>query len=316
MWVTKNIHEANAVTHGGTMHADEVFATVILDRAIPNLTVYRAAQPPANLAPNVIVYDIGGGKYDHHQPDGNGRRANGVPYASAGLIWKEFGPAICAEAADPGAVWASVDKCLIQGIDAEDNGEFPGYDYPARPASVNQVISGFNPVWDSDETSDDAFIQAFKFAKVIFDHSFAVANAKARGKVCVENSLKEAKDGLLILDSYVPWENSLFWPSPWLREAAASIQFVIYPSQRGGYNWYSVRVAPRTKKFKTLAPASWCGLREEELQKASAVKTAIFCHAAGFIGGAETLEDTILMAKLAIAEQESRQPDNLGKTGT
>ena len=40
---------------------------------------------------NKLVYDIGGGEFDHHQAGGNGQRDNGVKYASCGLIWKSYG---------------------------------------------------------------------------------------------------------------------------------------------------------------------------------------------------------------------------------
>ena len=35
-----------------------------------------------------ILVDIGGGKFDHHQKNGNGKRENGISYASAGLVWQ------------------------------------------------------------------------------------------------------------------------------------------------------------------------------------------------------------------------------------
>ena len=48
---------------------------------------------------NTIIYDIGFGKYDHHQKGGNGVRKNGVPYAACGLIWKDFGKDLIAKTA-------------------------------------------------------------------------------------------------------------------------------------------------------------------------------------------------------------------------
>ena len=33
--ITKNIKEANCITHAGTFHADEIFATLILSKIIP-----------------------------------------------------------------------------------------------------------------------------------------------------------------------------------------------------------------------------------------------------------------------------------------
>ena len=89
--ITKNIKDANCITHAGTFHADEIFATLILSKIIPRITLIRLPEfgkEENTLAKqNVIVYDIGGGKYDHHQLGGNGIRENGVKYAACGLIW-------------------------------------------------------------------------------------------------------------------------------------------------------------------------------------------------------------------------------------
>ena len=43
-----------------------------------------------------LVYDIGFGKYDHHQENRRVRK-NGVPYAAFGLLWEEFGSEILGE---------------------------------------------------------------------------------------------------------------------------------------------------------------------------------------------------------------------------
>ena len=49
-------------------------------------------------------------------------------------------------------------------------------------------------------------------------------------------------------------------------------------------------------------PAKWCGLRNEALQKVTGVETATFCHNAGFICVAETMEDALKLAKLAVKD--------------
>ena len=88
---TKNCKEANAITHGGVFHADEVLATVILSKVLGDVTVCRTFKVPEELPKDVIVYDIRYGEFDHHQKGGNGVRGNGVPNAACVLIWKEIG---------------------------------------------------------------------------------------------------------------------------------------------------------------------------------------------------------------------------------
>ena len=82
-----------------------------------------------------------------------GARANGVGYASFGLIWREFGERICAgdqEVAD------AVDGSLVQPVDANDTGQ--QLTQPViegvRPMTVNGVIGGFNARWDEDADAD------------------------------------------------------------------------------------------------------------------------------------------------------------------
>ena len=65
--VVKNIDLANCITHSGTMHADEVFATAFLDMYLGERKVFRTNSVPNNIKDNVLVYDVGRGKYDHHQ---------------------------------------------------------------------------------------------------------------------------------------------------------------------------------------------------------------------------------------------------------
>ena len=45
--------------------------------------------------------------------------------------------------------------------------------------------------------------------------------------------------------------------------------------------------------------SEWKGLNGSSLQEVTGIATATFCHPAGFIGGAETLEDTIRLAEIA-----------------
>ena len=42
--IVNNYEEANCITHGGTMHADEVFATAFLHLYKGDLRVYRVSE--------------------------------------------------------------------------------------------------------------------------------------------------------------------------------------------------------------------------------------------------------------------------------
>lgn len=295
--ITKDISKATAITHTGVFHADEVFATVILRKLFDNVTVFRTFKVPENIDNNVIIYDIGGGKFDHHQKGGNGARENGVPYSSCGLIWKEFGHKIVALYPNPELVWSLVDRELIQGIDAIDNGALPKVDYPARVMSVSAIISSFNPTWDSPDESDDCFLKAVEFAESIFDNVLKSALSKAKAKSLVETAIKSSVHNIMILHQFLPWQEFIFAST---NPEAKKIQFVIFPSNRGGFNWQCVPDYLGGTGQRKPVPTEWKGLNGEELQKVTGVSNATFCHPAGFIGGATTLSGAIELAKIAI----------------
>ena len=123
--IIKESDKADLITHSGNFHADEVFATVVLSKLIDkeNITLCRTSAITQN--EKGIVYDIGYGKYDHHQPDGNGERLNGVKYAAFGLIWKAFGKEYLKSinATNIDDVWEVIDKKLVQNVDSIDNGQ-------------------------------------------------------------------------------------------------------------------------------------------------------------------------------------------------
>lgn len=70
-------------THGAKFHADDLFSTALLRLINPDIQVERGFDVPENF--DGIVYDIGRGRFDHHQQDKE-IRENGVPYAAFGLL--------------------------------------------------------------------------------------------------------------------------------------------------------------------------------------------------------------------------------------
>ena len=301
--ITKNLCEANYITHGGIFHGDEVFATVILAKVAKlqgkDFKLARVFKVPENLSDDVIVYDIGGGAFDHHQKGGNGVRMNEVPYASCGIVWREFGDILTADSPNPNLVWSIVENTLIQGVDAVDNGSLPKMDYPARVLSVSSFISTFNPLWDSCEESDEAFKKAVTMAEIIFDNVLESAKAKARAEKLIEDAIEKSEGGVMVLERFAPWQEFIFSSA---NPKAKDIFFVVFPSNRGGYNWQGVPECPGSFNLRKPTPQEWWGLPIHELKKVTGIATATFCHNNGFLGAAETLEDTIKMARLAVRE--------------
>ena len=75
---------AKGFTHGGKFHADDVFSTALLQILRPDIQITRGFTVPDDF--DGIVYDVGGGMFDHHS-EPRETRPNGVPYAAFGLLW-------------------------------------------------------------------------------------------------------------------------------------------------------------------------------------------------------------------------------------
>lgn len=286
-----------ANTHGGIFHADEVFATAVLKQMFEDMEVRRVFRPEDDAD---IVYDIGGGAYDHHQADKE-TRPDGIPYAAFGLIWRSFGRAyveslgVSAKYVD--FVHEMVDRTLVRSVDAADNGVSLGGGF-----SVSEVISSFNPEWDSDEIADEAFSCAVTLAGSILmlqvRHAASVAKAKG-----IVTAAVEASDGQVIeLPCYVPWQEHLLAMAG---KKAENAKRVIFPSNRGGYNVQAVPTAPGAFTNRAPLPKELWGLRDEELARASGIKDAIFVHPAGFIGAAMSLEGARALAWMGLDAPET-----------
>ncbi|OCN01467.1 hypothetical protein A7X67_02575 [Clostridium sp. W14A] len=271
-----------AITHGGKFHADDVFSAALLKILNPQIDIVRTFQIPDGF--HGIVFDIGAGKYDHHQ-EGAEVRENGVPYAAFGLLWREFGESIlskCLSEEQTKKEAAHFDEKFIQPLDENDN-----------TGSGNQLadmISRFNPNWDSDESQDLCFSKAVDLAAIILNREFDCIMSSQKAKEIVEAALANSKDNIVILPRFAPWKMVLI-PS--------DAEFVVYPSQRGGYSAQVIPVDFDTKESKCDFPKEWAGKPEDELQRISGIPTLTFCHKGGFLISADCLEDIIKACKLA-----------------
>lgn len=289
----------NAVTHSGVFHADEVLGTAILEEVLGDIHLARVNDISGDLPSGVIVYDIGGGRFDHHQPEGNGARENGVPYASAGLLWKKYGPSIVSSSTDPEWLMAYVDRALIQGVDAADNGVV-GFDAdPNKQFSFSRMIAGFNPEWDEEKNFDDAFLEAVAFAGTVLANVVKRGSALLRSKEIVSEAIERSEGGIMVLDEALPWKDAVAESNS---PKAIDLLFVVFPSSRGGYAWQGIPVTPDSYTQRLTVPKSWWGLSGKDLQDATGVADATFCHRTGFAGSAESLKGALAIVRRAIAQ--------------
>ena len=100
----------------------------------------------------------------------------------------------------------------------------------------------------------------------------------------------------MILDEFAPWKEFLLNSK---NEKAKNINFAVFPSSRGGYNVYAVPLELGSFENRKNLPVGWRGLRDTELQEITGVKTARFCHNAGFICSADSKEGALELAIMA-----------------
>ena len=279
-------------THNGAFHADDVFAVAMLLIYLgKNAEVVRTRNPEIIDSCDLVV-DVGGvnnahaGRFDHHQRGGGGERRNGVPYASAGLVWK----AVAMEVCDSLEVAEHIDKMVVQKIDAADC----GYSAAGLDRTYSALVSDFNPCWNESndpKAFDEAFGRAVEFAKTALQNAIRQASNKEGAK---ESVLKlPVEDGLLILDEYIPWQDAVL--------EMPDVKAVVFPDLTESWK---VQVAPVKYGIfdsRIKLPAAWCGAQFEELEKISGIPGAIFCHTALFIAGNKTRDGAIAMARKAIA---------------
>lgn len=69
-----------------------------------------------------------------------------------------------------------------------------------------------------------------------------------------------------------------------------------------GKQWrvQAVAVSPERFESRKPLPAQWRGLRDDELSKESSIPGGVFVHMSGFIGGNQTFEGALAMARAAL----------------
>lgn len=262
-------------THGSKFHSDDVFATAFLKIINPGIEIIRGFEVPEDF--DGIVYDIGRGKFDHHQQDKE-YRDNGCPYAAFGLIWREFGEYyVGAEEAE------RFDHEFVQPLDESDN--------TGKSNVLATIIDEFNPGWDSGEEYNDCFWKAVGFAKLVLENHFKAVAGIYRARTLVDKAMEECDGDVLVLPEFAPWKGEA---------AGSSYKFVVYPSSRGGFSAQGVPVSIDDKTLVCPFPDEWCGKTPDELVQITGIKTLRFCHPNAFLIAADEKEDAVKAARLAL----------------
>lgn len=270
--------DASAFTHSGKFHADDVFSSALLLYLNPEITITRGNKVPEDF--DGIVFDIGRGKYDHHQKD-NRIRENGIPYAAFGLLWEDLGCEILGD-----ELAEKFDEAFVQPLDNNDN--------TGEKNELASLIGSFNPSWDENGGTDEAFFRAVSVAGMILENKFAryLGNERADKRIeeVLETRDQTGDSRILVLPEFIPCQKRL---------SETEVAFVIFPSNRGGYC-----IQPQKKEYslnyKCSFPSEWLGLENEELQKETGLSSATFCHKSGFLMSVGDLSDAIRACQISL----------------
>ena len=275
----------HVVTHAGMFHADDVFSYALLNlsnniQENPVKYHLERVNNAVDIAENAdIVFDIGGGKFDHHQDLNQFHEdENKTPYASFGLLWHEYGHEminycvkdmknVSQETKD--AIFNSFEKSLVVPIDANDNGIF------TNDFSVSNVIRDFN----DEAGSDDAFLNAAILAQGII--------GRRLGNVVIKVTKEQA---ILLNTTFITPEIAVLpfhGPYSKLSELHPELKLVIYKSNRNGFNINVVRdkLEDGTSVDRFTIP-----------QSAATMPGVVFLHKAGFLMVTDTEENAIANA--------------------
>ena len=270
--------KASAFTHSGKFHADDVFSSALLLYLNPEITITRGNKVPDDF--DGIVFDIGRGRYDHHQKDSR-IRENGIPYAAFGLLWEDLGCEILGD-----ELAEKFDEAFVQPLDNNDN--------TGEKNELASLIGSFNPSWDENGGTDEAFFRAVSVAGMILENKFAryLGNERADKRIeeVLETRDQTGDSRILVLPEFIPCQKRL---------SETEVAFVIFPSNRGGYC-----IQPQKKEYslnyKCSFPSEWLGLENEELQKETGLSSATFCHKGGFLMSVGDLSDAIRACQISL----------------
>ena len=259
-----------AFTHAGIFHADDIFSSALLKIFNPEIKIQRGFKVPEEF--DGIVYDIGGGEFDHHF-EGAPVRPDGVPYSSFGLLWERFGRGLFQTEES----FQKIDRELVQPIDLSDNtGE-------KNPLSL--FISMFNPAWDCQLNPSEAFDAAVDEAKKVLEMFIESARSNERAKETLAEYEANSENGIIILEKFVPWGELTAKEEP---------KFVVFPSLRGGWNIQVVPMSYTDKSARIDLPHEWWG--NPDVNKLTDGHVT-FCHLNGFIAAVDTKEHAIEICK-------------------
>ncbi|PON72007.1 Metal-dependent protein hydrolase [Parasponia andersonii] len=317
-------------THNGSFHCDEALACSLLRLTgkFSGANVVRTRDLQILNSLDAVV-DVGGlydptrDRYDHHQHGFHEVFGHGftTKLSSAGLVYKHYGMEIISkelnlEEKHPNVnrLFLAVYKSFMEAIDAVDNG-INQYDIDQPPKYVNNTnlssrVGRLNLDWvDPDQSSEkenEAFQRAMELAGCEFldtlnihVKSWLPARSIVMECLLTRENIDPSRE-IMVLTKSCPWKLHIFELEEEMK-IDPSIKYVIYQDDRNKtWRVQAVSVSPDKFASRKPLPFLWRGLEYEKLSEVAGILGCVFVHMSGFIGGNQTYEGALAMARVSL----------------
>ena len=297
------------MTHNGTFHVDDLFSAALLsiymEHMDENFEIIRSRDP--KIIENAdYVFDVGGvynpelNRFDHHQLNGAGARANGISYSSCGLVWKHFGLFLCGGDQD---AWEHIDNKIATPIDASDNGIdiVESKIKNVLPYTAGQVFKIFTPTWREGHLDNNKVFQnEVKNIVRVLKREIKVALDDSLARRLIVADYNNSKNKQIVEMIGVGYSRGLYQDT--LSRLAEPIYVVFKSEHHDTWKIEAIKKSPETFDSRKPFPENWRGAMNDDskLAEISGVADATFCHRSGFLATAKTKEGAMKLAQIAL----------------
>lgn len=290
------------VTHNAKFHTDDVFAIAALLILYPDAEVIRTRDEKLVKTADIVVdvgqvYDATNNRFDHHQAGGAGKRGNGIQYASFGLVWKKFGEKVSGSR----EVAEKIDGAIAQLVDAADNGQdVISTKIPELfPFTINSVVDQYRATWKEEENWNERFMEAVRWAQTVIKREIKIVTDMLEGAKIVETLYKDSADKrIFVVDEKYDFGRETVMNT--LVKFPEPIYAVLYRGDTRSWQVLAIKKNPATFESRKALPEAWRAKMDTELEVASGVSEALFCHRSGFMCTTKSKEGAIKLAEIAL----------------
>lgn len=198
---------------------------------------------------------------------------------------------------------AAFDASFVLPVDLVDNGALsPDGVGLLAGLTLPSLLETLKPVFDEPdpEATDRAFHAAMAIAGSFVEAKIGGIHAKLRAEALVLQAIETVGEGrVLELPTGMPFRPAI------VKSGADHLLFVVHPREA---DWCltGIRRAEQGFELRADLPAAWAGLSGRDLEMATGVEGANFCHNGRFIAVARTREAALALADLAVEDAQKR----------